>query len=90
MSSIEHLEGVFGEGSDWPSPELTLEQDLIDLGWRSTVPPFRARSNLRVLGTRTLTVQQRLEVGISLSWIRAAGEPAANRGPEWVGRAVVG
>ena len=33
MSSVDHLEGVFGPNSKWPSKELTLEQDLIDLGW---------------------------------------------------------
>ena len=33
MTSVEHLRGVFGLGSTWPKPELTLEQDLIDLGW---------------------------------------------------------
>jgi hypothetical protein len=33
MTSIEHLQGVFGERSGWPSPDLTFEQDLIDLGW---------------------------------------------------------
>jgi len=33
MTSISHLRGVFGPGSTWPSPDLTLEQDLIDLGW---------------------------------------------------------
>jgi len=33
MSSIDHLRGVFGPGSSWPSADLTLEQDLIDLGW---------------------------------------------------------
>ena len=33
MTSIDHLRGVFGEHSTWPSPKLTLEQDLIDLGW---------------------------------------------------------
>ena len=33
MTSVEHLRGVFGLRSTWPSPELTLEQDLIDLGW---------------------------------------------------------
>lgn len=33
MSSISHLGEVFGPGSDWPGPDLTLEQDLIDLGW---------------------------------------------------------
>jgi hypothetical protein len=33
MTSIDHLKGIFGADSHWPSPELTLEQDLIDLGW---------------------------------------------------------
>ncbi len=31
MTSVGHLKGMFGD--DWPSPDLTLEQDLIDLGW---------------------------------------------------------
>jgi hypothetical protein len=33
MSSLDHLKGVFGPRSSWPSADLTLEQDLIDLGW---------------------------------------------------------
>ena len=33
MTSITHLQGVFGKSSTWPSKGLTLEQDLIDLGW---------------------------------------------------------
>ena len=33
MSSIDHLKGVFGPRSSWPSRDLTLEQDLVDLGW---------------------------------------------------------
>ena len=33
MSSIEHLQGTFGSRWSWPSPDLTFEQDLIDLGW---------------------------------------------------------
>lgn len=33
MSSIEHLQGLFGLSTQWPSPELTFEQDMIDLGW---------------------------------------------------------
>lgn len=33
MSSLDHLQGVFGPNSDWPSADLTFEQDLIDLGW---------------------------------------------------------
>ncbi|MEH6585541.1 MAG: hypothetical protein V7720_03230 [Halioglobus sp.] len=32
MSSVEHLRGVFGPKESWPEG-LTLEQDLIDLGW---------------------------------------------------------
>jgi hypothetical protein len=31
MSSIDHLQGVFGPNSTWPSPDLTFEQDLRDL-----------------------------------------------------------
>ena len=33
MSSIDHLWGVLGPSRAWPSSDLTLEQDLIDLGW---------------------------------------------------------
>jgi hypothetical protein len=33
MTSVDHLQGVFGPQSDWPPPTLTFEQDLIDLGW---------------------------------------------------------
>jgi len=35
MTSIEHLQETtpFGPHHKWPSKDLTLEQDLIDLGW---------------------------------------------------------
>ena len=33
MTSIDHLQGIFGPHSKWPSKDLSLEQDLIDLGW---------------------------------------------------------
>lgn len=33
MSSLSHLKGIFGPDNLWPSPDLTLEQNLIDLGW---------------------------------------------------------
>jgi hypothetical protein len=33
MSSVTQLRSVFGPGSDWPSAQLTFEQDLVDLGW---------------------------------------------------------
>ena len=32
MTSVEHLKGIFPPPSSWPDG-LTLEQDLIDLGW---------------------------------------------------------
>jgi hypothetical protein len=32
MSSVGHLKGVFGPDESWPEG-LTLEEDLIDLGW---------------------------------------------------------
>ncbi len=43
MSSVEHLQGVFGPGSDWPAKDLTFEQDLIDLGWHQK--EFQNRSS---------------------------------------------
>ena len=43
MSSIDHLQGVFGPGNSWPSADLTLEQDLIDLGWHQK--EFQNRSS---------------------------------------------
>ena len=33
ITSCDHLRGVFGPGSTWPAADLSLEQDLIDLGW---------------------------------------------------------
>lgn len=33
MSSREHLWRQFGQAWGWPPADLTLEQDLIDLGW---------------------------------------------------------
>jgi len=43
MTSVEHLTGVFGPHSNWPSKELSLEQDLIDLGWHQK--EFQNRSS---------------------------------------------
>lgn len=33
MTSVAHLQGVFGPANDWPREDLSFEQDLIDLGW---------------------------------------------------------
>lgn len=43
MTSIDRIKGVFGPDSDWPSTDLTFEQDLIDLGWHQK--EFQRRSS---------------------------------------------
>ena len=43
MSSVDHLKGVFGLESNWPPIDLSLEQDLIDLGWHQK--EFQRRSS---------------------------------------------
>ena len=42
MSSVERLTKVFGDNSGWPK-QLTLEQDLIDLGWHQK--EFQSRTS---------------------------------------------
>jgi hypothetical protein len=43
MSSRDHLWRTFGEAWGWPPEDLTLEQDLIDLGWHQK--EFQLRSS---------------------------------------------
>jgi len=43
MTSVEHLQGIFGPRSKWPTKDLTFEQDLIDLGWHQK--EFQTRSS---------------------------------------------
>jgi hypothetical protein len=43
MSSREHLWRRFGGVWGWPKPEMTLEQNLIDLGWHQK--EFQRRSS---------------------------------------------
>lgn len=43
MSSVDHLQGVFGPNSTWPEADLSFEQDLIDLGWHQK--EFQNRSS---------------------------------------------
>jgi len=42
MTSRADLIGLFGPGSPWPSPGLTLEQDLIDLAWHQKESQIRS------------------------------------------------
>lgn len=43
MTNREHLWGLFGGAWGWPAEDLTLEQDLIDLGWHQK--EFQMRSS---------------------------------------------
>lgn len=42
MTSREHLWELFGQAWGWPPADLTLEEDLIDLGWHQK--EFQRRS----------------------------------------------
>jgi hypothetical protein len=52
MTSIAQLRGIFGPGSDWPAPDLSFEQDLIDLGWHHKEFQRRSSFAYTVLDTR--------------------------------------
>lgn len=43
MSSREHLWRRFGDAWGWPPEDLTLEQDIVDLGWHQK--EFQLRSS---------------------------------------------
>lgn len=43
MSSLERLQGAFGPNSTWPTADLTIEQNLIDMGWHQK--EFQRRSS---------------------------------------------
>ena len=43
MTNRNHLWDLFGEAWGWPQEDLTLEQDLIDLGWHQK--EFQMRSS---------------------------------------------
>ena len=43
MSSQAHLWSMFGDVWGWPQPDLTMEEDLVDLGWHQK--EFQRRSS---------------------------------------------
>ena len=43
MTSADQLQGIFGPRFKWPAKDLSLEQDLIDLGWHQK--EFQMRSS---------------------------------------------
>jgi len=80
MSSLDHLQGVFGPNSTWPLPDLSLEQDLIDLGWHQK--EFQMRSSFaytvvtlneeRVIGCIYIFPTSKGDFDASITmWVRA-------------------
>lgn len=56
MTSRQQLYGVFGPGTDWPAETLTLEQDLIDLGWHQKEFQRRTSFAYTVVNSNETTV----------------------------------
>ena len=50
MSSTNHLKGVFGPNDDWPT-RLTIEENLIDLGWHQKEFEIRSSFAFTVMST---------------------------------------
>jgi len=80
MSSIDHLKKMFPTSS-WPSPDLSFEQDLIDLGWHQK--EFQRRSSFaytvvsldesEVLGCLYINPTTKTDYDVSISmWVRAS------------------
>jgi len=80
MSSIEHLQKMFPT-SNWPSKDLSFEQDLIDLGWHQK--EFQLRSSFaytvvsldenEVLGCLYINPTTKGDYDTSITmWVRAS------------------
>ena len=81
MTSLDHLKGVFGPNSKWPSKDLTFEQDLIDLGWHQK--EFQRRSSFaypvvsldesEVIGCLYINPTKKGDYNASIAmWVRAS------------------
>jgi len=85
MSSREHLSGVFGPGSRWPRDDLSLEQNLVDLGWHQKKAQLREAfaytvlepASSRVVGCVYLDPSERegFDAEVQL-WVRASEVPS--------------
>lgn len=81
MSSALHLQGVFGPDNDWPRPDLSFEQDLIDLGWhhaefqmrRSFAYTMLSRDGSLCLGCTYIYPTERAGFDAeAFAWVRAS------------------
>ena len=58
ITSQEHLWNRFGEKWGWPSPDLSLEQDLIDLAWHQKEAQIQSSFTYSVMSS-----DQNLQLG---------------------------
>ena len=81
MTSVAHLQGIFGPENDWPRADLSFEQDLIDLGWhhaefqmrRSFAYTVLAPDESRCLGCAYIYPGQREGFDArAFCWVRAS------------------
>lgn len=54
-TSIDHLRGVFGPHSAWPRPDMTLEENAIDLAWHQREHEMKSSFAYTVLSNPTET-----------------------------------
>ncbi len=81
MTSVDHLRRVFGPTSTWPQPDMSLEQNLIDLGFHQKLAQRRqafvyavmSLDGDRELGCVYIDPPQRedYDAGVVL-WVRAS------------------
>jgi len=58
MTSREHLRGVFGPATRWPADDMSLTENLADLGWHEV--EFRRRSSFAYV---VMSPDEELELG---------------------------
>ncbi|MBS37431.1 MAG: GNAT family N-acetyltransferase [Thiotrichales bacterium] len=58
MTSVDRLQTVFGVDSGWPSPDMSLHYDMVDLGWHQK--EFELR---RSFAYTVVTLDERVCVG---------------------------
>jgi Acetyltransferase (GNAT) domain len=83
MSSRERLYVQFGEVSDWPAADLSLEQCLIDVAWQQKEGALRrsfgfavlSTDEVRMLGSIRLVASRKdgIEADVTY-WVRAGSE----------------
>lgn len=84
-SSIEALNGVFGPESGWPSSDMTLEENAVDVAWHqkehannsSYAFTVMSTDNVRCLGCVYLSPARKLGYEVELFWWVRSDESAS-------------